>query len=178
MSVRERRGEAPRPKAPSPPLSPSRKPGSPLYAGLSAINKYKAGIEVLPENVLLAVAGAIACAAETEAKNITIRIEAVEKEHLGDYGLWRVRILNELDPTKSKIPMVLMKREIVRSWHGPVPVETIVVKHGMRDYEIATRLELSNGPNKLWRALFLASRALFLLGLRETTKDGESRGLI
>ena len=176
----EERGEAPRPDRhplchPSPPSGPVPKPGSPLYAGLSAINKYKVGVDVLPENVLFAVAGAIACAAEAEARSVTLRVEAVEKEHLGHYGFWRVRILDDLEPQATRLPSVLMDRSTIASWHGPVDVETMVVKHGLRDYEVGVRVRLTNGPNKLWRALLLASRVLFLLGLREA--DG-IRGLI
>ena len=95
MSVRERRGEAPRPKAPSPPLSPNgpAKPGSSPEFWREVVNKYRAGVDVLPENVFTAIAAILNAAGHEQLGTITIQITALDKPHLGLYGRWLVRWL-------------------------------------------------------------------------------------
>ena len=177
-------GKTPRPKgSPFATLSPQaklrpREPGSPLYAGYSVVNKCRAGMEVLPENALAAIAGLLDYAAHANASHITVRVEVADKEHMGEYGLWRVRLLEDDGRDPKPAPGILVEREVVRSWYGPVEVELVVVKHGLNDYEIATRVKLTSGPNKLWRALFFASRALFLAALEKARASGDPAGVI
>ena len=166
-------GEAPRrvPRAPCHPL-PSRAltPRSPqdYYSELG--NKLRAGITVLPENVFRVVAGALNYASWSRARDVVIRIEAAEKEHLGDYGLWSVRLEDggsRPEHIQAGAHDQRIFRETVRTWHGPVECELVVSRKGSNEYEFTTKVRLSSGPNELWRALWIASRALFLRALDE-----------
>ena len=172
-------GKAPRrvPRAPCHPL-PSRAltPRSPQEYYSELGNKLRAGVIVLPEDVFRVIAAALNYASHKDLPGITIRIDATEEETLGSYGLWRVTILEDGSSRPEHIRAGAHDQEtheeIVKSWYGEIRVSISHRKTGPAEYEFTARVRLTCGPDELWRALFFASRALFLAALREDPNSG------
>jgi len=56
-------------------------------------NKYRAGVDVLPEDVFTAIAAILNAAGSEGLGAVTIQIVALDQEHLGLYGRWLVKML-------------------------------------------------------------------------------------
>jgi len=166
-------GKAPRPKgSPSATLSPqaklrSREPGSPLSFWREVANKYRAGVSCLPKNVFNAVAAILNACGRLGAERVVVEIAATKRD-LGHYGLWHVRLLEDGDGRELQAEHV----ERVKSWYGEVEVGFSHRKTGPAEYEFTAKVKLTCGPDRLWRAMFFASRALFLAAIRLAQKPG------
>ena len=162
-------------RAPCRPL-PKARPRSPqdYYSELG--NKLRAGITVPPEDVFRVVAAALNYASHKDLSGITIRIDAAEEKTLGSYGLWRVTMLEDGCSRPGHIWAGTHDQktceEVVKSWYGEVRVGISHRKTGPAEYEFTARVRLTCGPDELWRAMFFASRALFLAALREDPDSG------
>ena len=129
-------------------------------------NKYRAGVDVLPEDVFTAIAAILNAAGSEGLGAVTIQVVALDQEHLGLYGRWRVRLLEDGGSRPE------MHEEVVKSWYGEVRVGISHRKTGPAEYELTARVRLACGPDELGRAMFFASRALFLAALREDPNSG------
>ena len=151
-------------------LRPARSPQD-YYLELG--NKLRAGVIVLPENVFRAIAAALNYAGHKDLSGITIRIDAAEEKTLGSYGLWRVRLIEDGGSRPEHIRAGAHgHEEVVKSWYGEIRVSIYHRKTGPAEYELTARVRLTCGPDELGRALFFASRALFLAALREDPNSG------
>ena len=56
-------------------------------------DKYRAGVDVLPENIFTAIAAILNAAGSEGLGAVTIQIVALDRPHLGFYGRWLVKML-------------------------------------------------------------------------------------